>query len=117
MAKMIEMAGGRYLSPKDADEGSSSSQLTISMEAFFDYASDADILIYNTAIEDAPDSIEKLAEMDVAFKDFKAIKQGKVWYTDKSLYQFSNKSGTIIENLHEMIGNEVENTEFFHKLD
>ena len=117
MAKMIEMAGGRYLSPKDADEGSSSSQLTISMEAFFDYASDADILIYNTAIEDAPDSIEKLAEMEVAFKDFKAIKQGKVWYTDKSLYQFSNKSGTIIENLHEMIGNEAENTEFFHKLD
>ena len=116
LAKMIELAGGTYLT---ADEGSvetSSSQLTISTEAFYDYAAEADIIIYNTAIEDAPASLEKLMEMDVTFKKLPAIYEGKVWCTDKSLYQYANEAGKIIYDLHEIVSNESENTDFFYKL-
>jgi iron complex transport system substrate-binding protein len=116
LAKMIELAGGTYLT---ADEGSvetSSSQLTISTEAFYDYAAEADIIIYNTAIEDAPASLEKLMEMDITFKKLPAIYEGKVWCTDKSLYQYANEAGKIIYDLHEIVSNESENTDFFYKL-
>ena len=30
----------------------------------------------------------------------KAVKEEKIWYTDKSLYQFASKTGTIIDNLY-----------------
>ncbi len=115
-SKMIEIAGGTYLYP-DVDPGdSASSQVTVSTEAFYDYASDADIIIYNAAIEDAPKSLEALKNSDVTFADFKAIKEGNVYCTDRSLYQFAQKNGTIIDNLNKIISGEAEDTEFFHKL-
>ncbi len=115
-SKMIEMAGGTYLYP-DIDPGdSASSQVTISTEAFYDYASDADIIIYNAAIEDAPESLEALKGLDVIFKDFNAVNTGEVYCTDRSLYQFAQKNGTIIDNLHKIISGKEEDTEFFHKL-
>lgn len=114
-AKMAEMAGGSYLSPGE-DEGSNASSVTISVEAFYDYARDADILIYNASIEDAPASLEELKKLDGIFEDFKAVKEGNVWYTDKSLYQLSDKTGSIINSLYEVIRKDAEDTEFFHKL-
>lgn len=113
-AKMIEMAGGEYLAPIGDDGGAS--QMTISIEAFYEYASDADILIYNATIESVPESLEELMGSDVTFKDFKAFQEGNVWYTDKSLYQFSDKTGTIISDLAVVIAGEQEETDFFHKL-
>ena len=115
-SKMVEIAGGTCLSP-DVDPGdSASSQVTISTEAFYEYATDADIIIYNAAIEDAPESLEALKELDTIFEDFKAVKEGNVYCTDKSLYQFAQKNGTIIDNLNKVISGEEEDTEFFHKL-
>lgn len=114
-AKMIELGGGGYLSPV-ADGGDETSQMTISVEAFYDYAQNADILIYNATIEDAPGSLEELQKTDAVFADFKAFKEGNVWYTDKSIYQISDRTGTIINNLYMVITKGQEETEFFHKL-
>ncbi|MCR5776510.1 MAG: ABC transporter substrate-binding protein [Lachnospiraceae bacterium] len=116
LAKMIELAGGTYLTASDDLGETSSSQLTISTEAFYDYASSADIIIYNTAIEEAPASLEKLIGMDMTFKNFSAMQEGKVWCTDKSLYQYANEAGKIIYDLHEIVSNEVDSTDFFYKL-
>ncbi len=115
-AKMVEIAGGTYLSPNMSEEDSNATQATISVEAFYEYASDADILIYNATIEDAPESVEDLVNIDVTFSDFKAVKDDSVWYTDKSMYQYANKIGTIIDNLYKVISEGKEETEFFHKL-
>lgn len=114
-AKMIEMAGGKYIAPGVPDQDGSS-QATISIEAFYDYAADADILIYNATISGVPDSLSELSESDVTFADFKAFKEGNVWYTDKSLYQYANKTGSIINDLGKVIAYGEEETEFFHKL-
>lgn len=113
-AKMVEMAGGTYLCP-DQDLGGTS-QMTISIEAFYEYALEADILIYNQAIEDAPSSIEELIKTDATFADFKAVSNGSVWCTDKSIYQSADKTGTIIENLYAIIMEQKEETEFYYIL-
>ncbi len=114
--KMIETAGGTYASPDAGSDEKSASSVTVSIEAFYDYAKDADILIYNGTIQDAPADLKALADMDVTFKDFKAVQSGDVWACDKSLYQFTNKAGTIISDLYEVIAEGKETTEFFYKL-
>lgn len=113
-AKMVEMAGGTYLGPES--DMNSTSQMTISIEAFYEYALDADILIYNQAIEDAPSSLEQLIKTDATFADFKAVSTGDVWCTYKSIYQSSDKTGTIIENLYAIIMDQKEETDFFYML-
>ncbi len=116
-AKMIEQGGGKYLAPEYGDgDGDLRSQITVSMEAFYDYAAEADILIYNGAIENAPDSIEALLDTDAIFSDFKALKNENIWYTDRSLYQYADRTGTIIDNLYRVISEGEEETEFFHRL-
>ena len=114
--KMIETAGGTYASPDAGSDEKSASSVTVSIEAFYDYAKDADILIYNGTIQDAPADLDALADMDVTFGDFKAVQSGNVWACDKSLYQFTNKAGTIISDLYEVIAEGKETTEFFYKL-
>ncbi|MBO4911508.1 MAG: ABC transporter substrate-binding protein [Butyrivibrio sp.] len=114
-AKMIEKAGGVYVAPPE-DKDSNSTNLSVSTEAFYDYARDVDILIYNAAIEDAPKDLDELKKTDVIFGDMKAVKSGDVWYTDKSLYQFANKTGDIISDLGTLLSDKSDDTEFFHKL-
>lgn len=114
-AKMITMAGGEYLSPKGSEENAVSST-TISIEAFYEYAVDADILIYNATIENIPKSLDELKMADAIFPELKAVREKEVWYTEKSLYQSTDKSGTIIENLYEIIAEGKEDAGFFRKL-
>ncbi len=116
LAKMINEAGGIYLSPKPIESDSLSTQMTISLEAFYAYAIDADILIYNGTIQDAPETIDELIEMDRIFEKFNAVKNKNVWYTDKSLYQFANKTGTIISDLNGVICRNERETTFFHEM-
>ncbi|WP_051204549.1 ABC transporter substrate-binding protein [Butyrivibrio sp. VCD2006] len=115
-SKMIEKAGGSYIAPGGSDDGKANSQITISTEEFYNYAENADILIYNATIEDEPESLQSLMDMDITFKNFKAFKEGKVYFTDKALYQYAYKTGTIIDSLNKIIVDDVEDTEFFHKL-
>lgn len=113
-AKMVEIAGGEYLALTDDESGAF--QVTISTEAFYDYASNADIMIYNGTIEDVPDSLLGMEKIDATFADFKAFQNGDVWYTDQSIYQNTNKIGTIINDLYGIISGTQEDTTFFHKL-
>ncbi len=113
--QMIEAAGGEYLCPVE-DDDESRSHMTISVEAFYEYASEADVLIYNGIIEETPKSLADLKAMDSVLEKFKAVREGKVWCIDKSLYQFTNKSGTIIKNLYEVLSEEKEKTEFIYRL-
>ncbi len=115
-ARMVEMAGGIYLAPNIDDNDSSSGKMVISTESFYDYAADADIIIYNSTIEDAPKSLSDFMNMDTTFSGLKAAGTGNIWYTDKSLYQYADKTGTIIDNLYKIISEEKDETEFFHKL-
>ncbi len=115
-AKMVEKAGGDYIAPGSSDAKGNSSYISVSVEAFYDYAKDADILIYNSTIEDSPESLDALKSEEAILADFKAVKDGNVWYTDKSLYQFTDRTGMIISDLSGIFTGNLEDTEFFHKL-
>ena len=116
LVKMIEAAGGTYLLPEGLYDEDRQSQVTISVEAFYDYAKDADILIYNGVIEDPPKTLDELKAMDVTFADYGAVKAGKVYVTTGSMYQLASRSGTIAESIYEVLSGKKEETEYIYRL-
>ena len=97
VTKMIEMAGGTYaLSDITDEEDNALSTMNMQMEAFYDKAADADILIYNSTIEGGLDSIPELTELSDSFSDFKAVKSGNVWCTDASTFQRTTGAADMI---------------------
>lgn len=102
--KMIEMAGGKYIfSDLEKADGSSSASVNISMEQFYATAKDADYLIYNASIDGVLKSMDELLAKDALFSDFKAVKEGHVWTTGKSLYQATDTVGEFILDINEML--------------
>lgn len=116
LVKMIEAAGGTYLLPEGLYDEDNKSQVTISVEAFYDYARDADILIYNGVIEDPPVTLDDLIAMDGTFADYVAVKAGQVYVTTGSMYQLASRSGEIAESIYEVLSGKKEETEHIYKL-
>lgn len=114
--KMIAQAGGVFVTPAEAESGNAVSTVTVSVEDFYAAAAEADYLIYNGSIEDAPTSVAALVAEDSIFRQFHAVQQGNVWYTDRSLYQNANRIGTLIDDLHTMLTDSGEETVFLHKM-
>lgn len=62
------------------------------MEEFYATAVDADYLIYNGTIDGQVSSLGDLEAKSNLFAEFKAVKDGNVWYTGKNLYQATDHS-------------------------
>lgn len=120
VTKMIEMAGGVYaLDGMDLDEDDNAlSTVNMQMEAFYDMAVDSDILIYNSTIEADLESISDLTALADQFTDFKAVKEGNVWCTNKSMFQKTTGAADMIVEMNRIFaGAETdEGFEYFHKL-
>ena len=114
LGKMVEIAGGTLSTPVS---DSSLATETVSMESFYAAAEDADILIYNASIEDAPEDLEQLCGKDSILTQFRAVREGNVWCMRSSLYQNANRAGAILRDLHAIVTGEAgDETEFFYKL-
>lgn len=113
--KMIEQAGGIFVTPAQ-ESGNAVSTVSVGIEDFYAAAADADFLIYNGTIEDVPESVSALESEDAIFSQFKAVQNGNVWYTDRSLYQNANRIGTLIGDLHTMLTGDNEETTYLHKM-
>lgn len=112
VTKMIEMAGGVYV-PSDLQEENSLSTMNMQMEAFYAEAKDADYLIYNSAIDGEIKTKEELLQKSELLKDFKAVKEGNVWCTQKNMFQQTTGIGDMIADIHKIItGDTGETTEF-----
>ena len=101
--KMIDMAGANYVCNGMFDDTVTGVNVSISMEQFYDVAMDADYLIYNASIDSSVTSVDALIAKDQLFKDFKAVKEGNVWTTGKSMYQSTDKLAQFITDIHLMI--------------
>ena len=114
--EMIEMAGGEYIFDEieSADPESNSGSVTISMEEFYASARDADYLIYNATIESPIFSVEELVSKDALFSDFKAVKDGNVYMTDKYMYQATDILGEFILDINGMLSGADELTFLTH---
>ncbi len=119
VTKEIEMAGGAYALSGITDEDDNAlSTMNMQMEAFYDMASDADILIYNSAIESDLESVSDLISLSGQFEDFKAVKEGKVWCTNKSMFQKTTAVADMIVEMNEIFAGAEDDSgmEYFHKL-
>lgn len=104
IAKSIALAGGRYAFDGLADEtGNALSTMVMQMEAFYDGAKDADVLIYNSSIDAELTTIDQLLDKSGVLADFKAVQNGHVWCTGKNLFQESLGLGDFIADLHQIL--------------
>ena len=115
VAGMIELAGGRYVF-SDAALDSPRASVSISMEDFYAAAVDADYLIYNAAIDAPLNSLDDLMGKSALFADFKAVKAGNVWSTDKYLYQATDIVGELITDINRMLTGQTDGMTFIHRL-
>ena len=119
VTKMIETAGGTYaLDGITEDEENALSTMNMQMEAFYDKAVDADILIYNSTIEGSIETIDDLTDMSDRFADFTAVKEGRVWCTDASTFQKTTGAADMTLEMNRIFAgaDSDEDMEYFHLL-
>lgn len=115
--RMIEIAGGEYIFPDLINEQSAMASMKITMEEFYAGAVDADYLIYNASIESPLTSLDQLYDKSEVFKEFKAVKEGHVYTTDKYLYQATDITGELIRDIHIMLTDGDGNMTFLTKVE
>ena len=106
VSKMIELAGGEYVPNTGSGEENALSTMNMQMEAFYAGARDADHLIYNSAVDGGVEDLEELLEKSSFLKDFKAVKEGNVWCTEKSMFQETMGIGNMIMDLYRIFTEE-----------
>lgn len=119
VSKMIQLAGGEYIFTSDDLNTEENAQSTTDMqfEAFYAAAKDADVLIYSSTIDGGIEDISALLEKNSLFADFKAVKTGNVWCTDKNMFQQTTAAAEIISDLNLIFtDNAGDETEFFYRL-
>ncbi len=116
--QMIRMAGGEYVFP-DLDSGNALSTVSMTMEAFYDGAKNADLLIYNSTIDGELRTVEELLQKSPLLSDFKAVKTGDVWCTGRNLFQEPTGLGKLIGDIHRVLTGDVPddgNLSYLHRL-
>jgi len=109
VAKMIEIAGGTYIFDNvGLEDENSLSTVSMTMEEFYNTAVNADVIIYNSTIEGEINSIDDLINMNEVFKDFKAVKDGQVWCTDKNMYQATDAIADVIVDMRALLADDAQ---------
>jgi len=104
ISKMIELAGGEYIfADLIPEEENALSTVNMQMEAFYEKAVDADILIYNSTVQTELKELEELMEKSELFRDFKAVKEGNVWCTGQNMYQEITGTIDMLEDFYSII--------------
>ena len=111
MVKMLELAGGEYIL-SDLEPEKSGTQ-KIEAEEFYAGAGEADYIVYIWSMGGKPQSMEEFLSRSPILADFKAVKEGNVWFTTPDYFQISDTLGAMILDFNHMLTNEDESvTEF-----
>ena len=119
VAKMIQLAGGRYVFEDLGGDDNALSTVNMQMESFYAGARDADVLIYNSAIDGRLDTVEQLLNKSELLADFKAVQEGEVWCTEQNMFQQSSASAGMISDIHAILTGQTEGQDalrFLHRL-
>ncbi len=112
LPSMIKIAGGEYIfTDLGTDEDSKLSSINMSMEQFYHSAVNADYIIYNCSIAAQLHTIEDLTSLSPVLADFKAVKEGNAWCTTESMYQQTDKMGTIIEEMNRIFSGQTDGSD------
>ncbi len=106
---MIRIAGGEYnFTDLGLDDDSKLSTVNMNMEEFYAAAADADIVIYNCSIAAQLHTLEEFLSLSPVLEDMKAVREGNVWCTTESMFQQTDKMGTIIQEMNRIFTGEAE---------
>lgn len=117
VARMIEIAGGKYIFDDIGEPESRRSSVSLTMEEFYAAAVDADYLIYNANVDDTMSDLDGLLGKSALFADFKAVKEGNVWCTGKYLYQATDIVGRLVTDIHKMLLGDEGDMTFLSRLE
>ena len=115
ITKMIEIAGGENVFDFVGDDNASSS-VTVEPEQFYADAKDADVIIYNCTIGGEIADIGELISKNSLLADFRAVKNGNVWATNRSVYQEIMKTGEILTDLSNIFSGSDRELEYLYRL-
>lgn len=116
LSAMIRSAGGKYITAEPDSKGAAHSTWTIQMEDFYRVAHNADVLIYNSTIEDPVRSLEDLKQKSGLLRKFKAMKSGKVYCLEPGFFQNSTGMGDFIEEMNRVLKGQDCNLKILSKL-
>ena len=109
---MIRIAGGEYL-PSDLglEDSSKLSTINMNMEQFYDSVKDADVFIYNCSIASQLNTLSDFLALSPVLEDCRAVREKNVWCTTESMFQQTDKMGTIIGEMNKIFTGEAESEE------
>lgn len=117
VVRMITLAGGRYaLEDLFVEEDNALSTVNMQMEDFYVSCVDADILIYNGTIDTAFSSIDDLFDKSPLFKDFKAVREGNVFFASKDFYQQTTGVADFIRDVRGILDGREQGFTYITKL-
>lgn len=116
IARTIQMAGGEYIFSDLGDDSSALSTVNLQMEAFYDGAKDADILIYNSTLNGELQTMEQLLAQSALLSQFKAVQNGNVWCTGQNLFQEGMGLGRLILEINQILNGEAGELRYLHRL-
>lgn len=116
IARTIQMAGGEYIFSNLGDDSSALSTVNLQMEAFYDGARDADILIYNSTLNGELQTMEQLLAQSALLSQFKAVQNGNVWCTGQNLFQEGMGLGRLILEINQILNGEAGEMKYLHRL-
>ncbi|MCR5404156.1 MAG: ABC transporter substrate-binding protein [Butyrivibrio sp.] len=117
ITKMIELAGGNYVLTGAGKGQNALSTMNMQMEEFYAEAVGADIIIYNSTIGGEIASIDELVKKNALFADFKAVKDGKVYCTEQSLFQQITGMAQFMQNLNDVFNDVDREYTYLNRLD
>ncbi|MCD8365559.1 MAG: ABC transporter substrate-binding protein [Clostridiales bacterium] len=104
ISAMIELSGGVYaFEGLTGDEDSAVSTMNMQMEDFYLAAKDADVLIYNSSIDNELTTMDELLDKSELLADFKAVQEGNVWCTGKSVFQETTGFAALMLDIHRIL--------------
>ncbi len=113
---LIRVGGGVYAFDDMEDNVGDSQTTAISVESLYEYANDADFIIYNNTIDPSVQSVSDLKAKSVLFGDFKAVKEGNVYMTDSRMYQSTDRISRFAIDINKMLIGGNGEYEFLSKL-
>ncbi len=111
MTKMLELGGGVYAMPDLEPDKSGTKK--VEAEEFYAAAGDADYIVYIWSMGGKPETMEAFLSRSEILKDFKAVKEGNVWFTTPDYFQVSDTLGSMILDFHKMLTNTDDNVTQF----
>jgi iron complex transport system substrate-binding protein len=117
ITRMIELSGGEYALQRAGEGTDALSTMNMQMEDFYADAADADIIIYNSTIGGEISSIKELTDKNELFKEFKAVKENRVYCTERNLFQQITGMAEFMRDLQDVFNDIDRDYTYLNKLE